>query len=473
MSVTVPRVFDPARLGEMRAWTRYLNIARLAAFIGILAAPFSLWALFWTSPSDYPFLSSMVLLPLLVYSCIMLFNRVWKNDRFVKLLFGAGMALRIAAAGAYVWMGFFVFNVAVDAFHYWSAGLVLASQFSGLGWSVFRPPWTSTNLVCNLCGLITLVIGNAMPTLFVLFAFVALWGAYFFYRAFCIAFPEGNRGLYGLLLVLLPSMVYWSSAIGKDALEQLFIGLCAYGFASTIRQVNARSIGLCIIGITGAAMVRPHIGAMLAVSMLVPFTVGKARGGWLTMSLKVLLVPILAAGTYFMISEAQNFVGVEGSDFNSNVARLRAQSHASNLGGSTFNEGQSLSRRAIQGPFLVFRPFPWEVHNGVSAVAALEGVALFFLAWRKRRVAWELVRHWREAHVFFILIFTLLFSVIFSAATSNFGILVRERIMLVPVFLMLFCAKLPANRVVRAPAKRPNLRLPREWAIAQLGRLSI
>ena len=186
----------------------------------------------------------MIYVPLISYACVLLFNRVWRNDRFVKLLFGAGIGMRIAAAGAYVWLGFFVFNVAADAFHYWTAGLALDTGFASLGWSVFRPPWTSTNLICNLCGLLTITIGNAMPTFFVLFAFIALWGAYFFYRAFCIAFPNGNRGLYGVMLVLLPSMVYWSSAIGKDALEQFFIGLSAYGFARTVKQISAGSIAI-------------------------------------------------------------------------------------------------------------------------------------------------------------------------------------------------------------------------------------
>lgn len=456
MSVAVAGIYNAAKLSERRAWTLYFNVARLAGFVSLLALPFSLWALFWTSPRDYPFLSSMVYIPLIAYTSVLLFSRVWRNDRFVKLLFSAGMGMRLAAAGAYVWLGFYVFSVNADAFHYWTAGLALNTGFSSLGWIVFQPPWTSSNLICNLCGILTVLIGNAMPTLFVLFAFLALWGGYFFYRAFCIAFPHGNRGLYGLLVILLPSIVYWSSAIGKDALEQLFIGLSAYGFAKTVKQISPSSIAICVVGLAGAAMVRPHIGAMLATSMLVPFTVGKAKVGWFTTAIKILLVPILAAGTYFMISQAQSFVGVEGSDFQSNVSRLKAQSRNSDLGGSTFNQGESLSRRAVQGPFLVFRPFPWEVHNGVSAVAALEGTALLFFAWRKRREVLALLRHWREAYVLFILMFTLEFSVIFSAATSNFGILVRERIMMVPIFLMIFCAKLPDKQVAAALPARPR-----------------
>ena len=449
--MVAPSALDVARLRERFAWKRYTNIARLAAYIGVLCSPFSLWALFWTSPKDYPFLSSMLWVPVATLGCVLLFSRTWKRDKFNKLLFGAGITMRLAAAGAFVWLGFFVFGVSADAFHYSNNGVVLASHFPAAGWAVFQPPWTSSNLIMNICGIITLVTGDAMPALMVLFSFAALWGAYFFYRAFCIAFPHGDRGLYGLLIVLLPSLAYWSSAIGKDALEQLFIGLSAYGFARLVTKLSGSAILVCGIGITGAALVRPHIGALLAVSMLGPFTFGRAKSGWMTTSVKILLIPLLAGGTLIMISQARSFVGVEGSDFQSNVNRLKLEGEYTNLGGSTFNQGESLPRRMLQGPFLPFRPFPWEVHNAMAAVAALEGLLLIFFAWRRRRSVKALVRRWREPYVLFILMFIVEFSLIFSAGTSNFGILVRERIMMVPIFLMLFCAipqySQPAARV--------------------------
>ena len=40
---------------------------------------------------------------------------------------------------------------------------------------------------------------------------------------------------------------------------------------------------------------------MLAVGMLTPFTLGKTSGGWLMVSAKILLVPILAVGTYLLL----------------------------------------------------------------------------------------------------------------------------------------------------------------------------
>jgi hypothetical protein len=454
----------------MRAWTRYYNIAKLMAMVGILCSPFSLWVLFWTSPRDYPFLSSMFWVPLVVCGCVLLFTPLWRGDRFVKVLFGAGMAMRIAAAGAYVWTGFFLFDSSVDAFHYWTKGLVLAEQYSFVGWAAFPPPFWSSNLVLNICGIMTLVVGNALPTLFVIFSFAALFGGYFFYRAFCIAFPNGNRRLYGLLVIFLPSILYWSSAIGKDAMEQLFIGMSAYGVARIARRLEVRAVLICVIGATGAAAFRPHVGAMLAISMLLPITLGKIKGGWMAVSTKILLLPVLLACTYLLLRQAQSFVGAENADLKGGIQVLEQRNIDTQQGGSTFNQGQSLSSRIALGPFLPFRPFPWEVHNLMGAAAALEGLGLFFWAWRRRREFWALIREWRDPYVGFLLAFALQFSVIFAAATSNFGILVRQRIMLIPIVLMLFCAKLPARGVLGSSSLQPGTWLRNRIPTPQLGR---
>jgi len=470
MGVVTFRLPETSKLAEARAWAQYIKVATMALWCGIFAAPFALWALFWTSPDDYPYLSSMLFVPMAVGGCVLLFMPVWRGDRFAKLLLGAGIGFRLAAAGAYIWTGFVIYG-AVDAFHYWSVGLQLVQQFSSIGWEAFQPPYLSTNLIANICGIVMLVTGNALPTLFVVFALAALWGGYFFYSAFCIAFPQGNRGLYGLLVILLPSIVYWSSAIGKDALEQLFIGIGAFGFARIVRKLDVAGIVVCVIGVAGAAAVRPHIGAMLALSMLVPFALGKTKGGWMALSVKLLLIPILAASTFMIVQQAETFVGVESSDVKGNVEALKQRHGYTSIGGSAFNEGESsLPKRIILGPFLPFRPFPWEVHNVMSAFSALEGLALLVWVWRRRREFWQVVRNWREPYIGFILAFALQFSLVFAAAISNFGILARQRIMLLPLVLMLLCAKASTRNLPASGALRRDPRFPSPLPAPHLGR---
>lgn len=427
---------------------RYGLVIRLVSLGCLLSSPIWLWALFFSAAQDV-YAPSLIFVPLIVVGCVVTFMPLWRGNPFLKELLSTGLLARLAAVSLYIWIGVYVYDTSVDSFHYWAVGLQRAADFSAVGWSAFQPPFSSTNLINNICGFIMLAIGNTLPGLFVLFTLAALWGGYLFYRAFCIAFPTGDTTLYGMLALLLPSNLFWSSAIGKDALAQLFIGLAAFGFAKVCRRLDTRSILTCAAGTAGVLAVRPHIAAMLAVAFTLPFVLGRSRGGWKNLAAKVVIAPILVGVTLLLISQAGEFVGMEAADSQSGIETVDRLTKSTQIGGSAFNEEQSLLVRVAEAPFLMFRPFPWEVSGGMAAVASVEALGLLWFAWKRRRRLLAALQNWREPFVAFILVYSLIFSVAFAAATSNFGILVRERIMMVPLLLMLFCARLEPLRAKR------------------------
>ncbi len=435
---TLARDIKPA---ENVARRRYGLTVRLIALGCILSSPVWLWALFFSAAQDV-YAPSLIVVPLVVLGCVVTFMPLWRGNPYLKQLLSTGILARLAAVSLYIWIGVFVYDTSVDSFHYWSVGRQRVADFSVVGWSTFQPPFWNTNLINNICGFVMLAIGDTLPGLFVLFTLAALWGGYLFYRAFCIAFPTGDIALYGMLALLLPSNLFWSSAIGKDALAQLFIGLAAFGFAKVCQRLETRSILTCAMGTAGVLAVRPHIAAMLGVAFTLPFALGKSRGGWKNLAAKIVLVPILVGASLLLISQASEFVGLETADSQSSIETVDRLTKSTQIGGSAFNADQSLPMRIAESPFLMFRPFPWEVSGGMSAVASVEALGLLWFAWKRRRRMLAALRNWREPFVAFILVYSLIFSVAFAAATSNFGILVRERIMMVPLLLMLFCARL-------------------------------
>jgi hypothetical protein len=438
---SIPVFVPEIQPDEIVARRRYSLLMRLLTLGCILSSPVWLWALFFSAVQDV-YAPSLIFSPLIVIACAIGFTPLWRGNPFLKQLFSAGILARLVAASLYIWIGVAVYDTSVDAFHYWSVGMQRAADFLVVGWSAFQPPFWSTNLINNICGFIMLATGNTLSGLFVLFSLMALWGGYFFYRAFCIAFPTGNTALYGMLAVLLPSNLFWSSAIGKDALAQLFIGLTAYGFAKTCGKLGARSIAICALGIAGVLAVRPHIAAMLAVAVTLPFAVGRTYGDWKNPAAKIVLVPLLVGVSWWVVSQAGQFIGLENADSQSSLETVNRLTTSTQVGGSAFNAGQSLLVRVAESPCLMFRPFPWEASGGMSAVAAVEALGLLWFAWKRRASLLAALRQWREPFIAFILVYSILFSVAFAAATSNFGILVRERIMMVPLLLMPFCARL-------------------------------
>src|SRR5204863_3854856 len=103
--------------------------------------------------------------------------------------------------------------------------------------------------------------GPSLLGAFFIFSWAGFWGLYLFYRAFCIAVPEGDHRRYALLILLLPSLLFWPSSLGKEAWMTLGLGLFAYGGA---RIITHQRYGFMVVlaGVLATAAVRPHVAAM-------------------------------------------------------------------------------------------------------------------------------------------------------------------------------------------------------------------
>ncbi len=93
---------------------------------------------------------------------------------------------------------------------------------------------------------------------------------------------------------------------------------------------------------------------------------------------------------------------------------------------------------------VLFRPFPWEAHNGPSLGTAAEGAFLIYLSWKSRRRFLSIPRCMRNSpYVAYAVGYLFVFVFAFSAF-SNFGILARQRAQVMPAFLVFLC--LPERR---------------------------
>jgi hypothetical protein len=88
---------------------------------------------------------------------------------------------------------------------------------------------------------------------------------------------------------------------------------------------------------------------------------------------------------------------------------------------------------------VLLRPFPWEVDAPLQTLASLEGVALAaFIFWRRKSLAISL-RHIRAIpFLFYCWTLTILYSLTFQSF-SNFGLLDRQRALVLPALYVLLC----------------------------------
>jgi 4-amino-4-deoxy-L-arabinose transferase-like glycosyltransferase len=325
-----------------------------------------------------------------------------------------------------------VYEGVADVFLYFSSGLRLLNKFSLTGdWTFLRPFW-GTNFIIMLTGWLAFLFGPAFQALMIIFATLSYCGQYLFYRAFCIAFPTRPHKTAALFMFFLPSIVFWTSTIGKDAVIFFFIGSCCYGYAKMARRADPVGLVTVLISLGGVMLVRPPIAGMLAISLSGAYFFSRNRRGLGGMAIKILGVPLLLLASVYFVAQARTFLDM--TDIGQTAGILRRVAKNNQIGGSAF--GSSLTYRLAAAPFLLFRPFLWEVRSPQAAIAGIEALGLMIFTWRRRDRVRSSFRSWRDSgFVLFCWVYTLEFSLMFAGAMTNFGLLARQRVMLIPLAL--------------------------------------
>jgi hypothetical protein len=199
---------------------------------------------------------------------------------------------------------------------------------------------------------------------------------------------------------------------------------------------------LVAAGLGGVTVLRPHVALTMFCGIALAGLVGRSRkpGGKASLLRLVLFGVLLVLGFALAASTAE-FFGVPS------LTQETVNEQLANAEGRTSEAGSSFSPVSMSNPAnaplafatVLFRPFPFEVGNGVAAVSALEGVFLIVLTIRARSRLRSLFRSMRrEPYTAYSVGILLTFVYAFSAF-SNFGILARQRCQVLPFYLVLLC----------------------------------
>ncbi|MGA2203088.1 MAG: hypothetical protein ABSG40_14095 [Terriglobales bacterium] len=399
-----------------------------------MAGFFGAGILFCLSIEDQ-FRVSAIVVPSIIIICIALITVIARNNPFLFRVMIVALVVKLLAAWIYTALPAYELSD-IKGIYFDGARQFSESSVPLAEWFSLQSLWGTDFIIAIAASLFSLM-GPSLAGAMALFSIASFWGQFLFYCAFVRAFPNGNRRTAALVLFFFPSVVFWTAAFGKDALTLLAISFIVYGIA---RRFDARGWTLIVTGLVLASLVRPHIGAFLAVSLFMSFLVADIScGGRRMIGLKLLLFPV-----FLVICLAVVIYSRDSLQFNSvDDAKARAESSYTNnqIGGSAFNEGETVEIRLVQSPALMFRPFPWEVPNLTAVPASCESVVLFLVIFFRRKYLFRLLRNARSNPlVVFSILFFLIFSVVFSISSSNFGLLARQRVMVLPLILTLIVA---------------------------------
>jgi hypothetical protein len=426
--------------GATRALPTALGLTLVAATVGAY--------LVLAGTATYDVATAIALTPLFVVLSLPALARQARreSDRRLFYLLVAALAIKLAATWAHYHIDFHTYAGQIDASRYDSVGRAIAERFARGDFHTGLPDLSGTNFIMFLTGVVYWVIGPTTLGGYLTYSWLGFWGLFLLYRAYREGMPEGQPRQYGWLVFFLPSLVFWPSNIGKEAWMMFSLGIVALGAAKLLAGITVRALLLTVIGLWFASIVRPPVAGLLAVSLAAAYLVRppSRRLRHLRPLAKVAGLMVLGVLALMLIQQTSGFLERAGVQTDQGITGVLAGvTHRTERGDSEFNATivNSPSRIPMAIVTVLFRPFITEAENGLAQAAAIESLFLLILLLVRLRWVWAAVKSARrQPYVVFAATFVLLFVLAF-ASLANFGTLVRERMQMLPFFLVLLTVR--------------------------------
>ena len=223
---------------------------------------------------------------------------------------------------------------------------------------------------------------------------------------------------------------------------QLALGAMAWATSLALRNRFSRAIPLALGGGVILYLIRPHLLALATVAAAVPYFLGQVRSGRTSsFASRPAGMAILGLLVVFTVTAGTRFVGLENLSVDSVEEQLDAQTVSTSYGGSTYSHGGNSLTNPLFLPngivTVLFRPFLWEAGGLLPALAAGESAILLGLVIHRFgsiRLAFRRCR--KEPFILYCLMLLLFYSAAFSSL-ANFGLLTRQRSLVLPALFAL------------------------------------
>lgn len=247
------------------------------------------------------------------------------------------------------------------------------------------------------------------------------------------------------LFPFLPSLSFWSAALGKDAIS--FCAACLFTWAALH---NSSRLRYGIIAVFLMTLVRPHIAILMLVGLISAELLASNRG----LVTRLLLVVVGVTAAIFVLPQVLGYVGLDADVTASDIGEYVSYRQSVNaLGGSSFDLASMNPVSAIFA--YVFRPTILESRTLLAVIYGVENglllagftVAVIKMARQGRNPQPNL--NWMP-----LTIYAVLALIALSQTTANLGIAARQKWMFLPPLIAVAFALFPVHHSLRAASQR-------------------
>jgi hypothetical protein len=213
----------------------------------------------------------------------------------------------------------------------------------------------------------------------------------------------------------------------------------SFTVGSFLKKQNWFSLLWVVSALLLINVIRPHFAAFLTIGMGAGYLLYSTRGQsskiqWLIGACAVALLAI------YMVQSGAQFLKLDEFSLDSVEERMQAVTDQTTQGGSQYTPTSIFTPWGLVWGLVttVARPFPWEARNAQVLVTALETCGWLLLAWLQRRVFRKKLLTLRADPIMSFAFFYTLISLLALTTIGNFGILARQRVLILPFIWMLF-----------------------------------
>lgn len=258
---------------------------------------------------------------------------------------------------------------------------------------------------------------------------------------------KNNKNSFKIFLIsnisYLPSISFWSSALGKDAISFLAISLALWASLSLGRRWL-----LMLFSIILMLLVRPHISGIMIISLA--FVIFY-RSNAISDLKKYMLAFATMLGIFFTVPFALDYSGL-GREISFQIINEYIQTRQS------FNQegggGIDISQMSLPTQLFtyVFRPLPFEIQGFAALAASFDNIILMaifvyaLICFFSRRIN----PICNLSNKLFMIIYAVITWIILAMTTANLGISIRQKWMFLPMLLFVAISLIAAANPARS-----------------------
>jgi len=281
---------------------------------------------------------------------------------------------------------------------------------------------------------------DSFHALKVSYSMMGLVAIYLFYRALILVVPVDRHRIF-YWIAFFPSIIFWSSILGKDPIVFLGVALYFYGVVKMRATRSPLFLIVAAAGITIAAIVRYWLGLILVLPLVV-----FAMVGFRSPIMRIIVTAVAAGGFVYVLSQFASGMGIAGVEelptVTADIARRWSAASTREVHSDFSSLGLMFAFLPIGIFTVLFRPLPGEVLNLFGTLAGMENVVVLSGAWRilsHLRVSAVRKQALRNPILVWSVSLVLVWSALYGFVSfQNLGAAVRFRLPILAVVIGIF-----------------------------------